>query len=134
MMQYRLFFGLVFGISVLLPAQAVNVQQMKQRVDRAVDKPAQDVNKLAEQIICKTERKPICYANGTVLDAGYALVRIHRPEGQSYFVLFQQKDKAWKPIYSRKLERLSLALWKADKVHISDTLAARMIQKLQALR
>ncbi|MGV3523625.1 MAG: hypothetical protein ACO1RX_05340 [Candidatus Sericytochromatia bacterium] len=121
-------------MSPLFPARAVNVQQMKQRLDRAVDKPVQQVNAKAEQIICKTERKPVCYADGAVIEAGYALVRITRPEGQSYFVLFQQKDNAWKPIYSRKLEKLSLSLWKADKVHISDTLAARMIQKLQALR
>lgn len=133
-MRHAVYLGLVLMMGPLFPAQAVNVQQMKQRLDRAVDKPVQQVNAQAEKIICKTERKPICYADGTVIEEGYALVRVHRPEGPSYFVLFQQKNNAWKPIYSRKIEKLSLPLWKADKVHISDTLAARMIQKLQALR
>ena len=125
-------------LAVLLiaaPAGALNVQQMKQRVNNAINGKDQVLAGLSEKIICKGDKKPICYAEAVFTDAGFALVKVTRPEdSKAWYILFQSQANGWKPLYSRTMDKLTLAKWKADKVMIPDPVATRLIQKMQPLR
>jgi len=133
--MHRLCWGILIGwIGLSGPGQAIDVQHMQKRLNNTVQTPAQVVSQAAEKIICKTDKKPICYANGAVFDGDFALVRVHRPEGRSFFMLFQKRENTWQPIYSRPMESLNWEKWQADQVLISDLVAQRLIKKLQAVR
>lgn len=113
----------------------LNVQQMRQRINNVIAGKDQVLAAAAEKIICKTDKKPICYADAVLTDSGYALVKITRPEDdKAYYILFHNQTDGWKPLYSRTMQFLSLAKWKSDKVMIPDPVASRLIQKMQALR
>lgn len=131
----RILFAFLALSLVAGPAGALNVRQMKQRVNNAVAGNDQVLAAVAEKIICKTDKKPICYAEAVFTDSGYAIVKITRPEdSKAYYMLFQNIPSGWKPIYSRTMEFLTLAKWKADKVQIPEPIAIRLIQKMQPLR
>lgn len=131
----RILFALLALSLAAGPASALNVRQMKQRVNNAIAGNDQVLASAAEKIICKTDKKPICYAEAVFTDSGYAIVKITRPEdSKAYYMLFQNIPSGWKPIYSRTMEFLNLAKWKADKVQIPEPIAIRLIQKMQPLR
>lgn len=135
MPQFKRFLVLAAIAGLAMPAQAVNLQQMRQRVNNAISGKDQVLAKLSEQIICKEDKKPICYCEAVFTDSGYALTKVTRPEEQkAYYILFQAAGQNWKPLYSRTLDKLSLAKWKTDKVLIPDPVATRLIQKMQPLR
>ncbi|PKL77740.1 MAG: hypothetical protein CVV27_04660 [Candidatus Melainabacteria bacterium HGW-Melainabacteria-1] len=116
-------------------ALAINVQQMKQRIDNSISGKDQVLAAASEKIICKGDKKPICYAEAVLTDSGFALVKVMRPEdAKAWYILFQQQGKAWKPLHSRTLDKLSLSKFKADHVMIPDPVAKRLIQKMQPLR
>ena len=117
------------------PADAITVQQMRQRINNTVATNEQLLAASAEKIICKGQKKPICYAEGIFVDSGFALVRVTRPEDEkAYYIVYQNKPEGWMPMYSRTMDLLSLAKWKADKVAIPDPVANRLIQKMLPLR
>lgn len=120
-------------------AQAINTQHMQQRLDRAVDRPEAIVKGLAEKLVCKQDKKPICYASQAVFDGDqtfqFALVKISRPEKQDGYILFQgQGPEKWVPIHAGLYDQLELTKWKAKKVYISDIIAQRLIQKLKTAK
>lgn len=131
--------SILFALALLLagPAQANDVLNVKQRLNKAQSGGDEGLVKTAsEKIICKTDKKPICYAEAAFLDAGYALTKVTRPEeDKAFFILFQKQDGgSWKPLYSRSLDLLSWPKLKADRVTIPEPVAKRLIQKMQALR
>lgn len=128
--------ALIVGLGFVLPgfeARAVDIQHMKQRIDNTVNRPEQLVTKAAEKIICKQDKKPVCYANGVVAEERFMLVRVHRPQGRDFYMLFYQDNKQWKPIYSRPMDQLDAAQWHRDAVAIPQNVAQSLIRKLQAL-
>lgn len=120
-----------------LPVYATtDIQIMKQRLNDTVAKPEQVLAQKAEQIICKTDKKPVCYSEVVFIDSNYGLSLIKRPEDQKiYYVLFEfAQGKGWFPIFSRTIEHLSWPKWKAAKVHIPEPVASRLIQKAKTVR
>ncbi len=131
----RAFFALSLLLVLSPSALAVNVQQMKQRINNSTQTPEQVLIASAQSIICKADKKPICYCEAVFIDSGYALTKVTRPEAnKSYYILYQNKDGKWNPLYSRTMDLLNLNKWKADHVLIPDPVAKRLISKLQALR
>lgn len=135
--------ALIVGLACVLPglmpekampqALAVDIQHMKRRIDNTVNRPEQQVAKTAEKIICKQDKKPVCYANGVVAEDRFMLVRVHRPQGRDFYMLFYQNDKQWKPIYSRPMTQLDAAQWQREAVAIPPNVAKSLIRQLQAL-
>lgn len=138
MSQYL--WGIALCCCLLAPqAQAISIQHMQQRLDRAENKPEKIVREYAEKLVCKQDKKPVCYASAVVFDGDrnfhFALVKISRPElHDGYLLLLQEGKDKWKAIHAGLMSQLSLAHWKAKKVHISDLIAARLIQKLSTAR
>lgn len=130
---------LALSLLMLLSPQvlAVNVQQMKQRLNNSTQTPEQVLLATSQNIICKTDKKPICYCEAVIIDTEkvFAITKVTRPEAnKTYYILYQHKDNKWNPLYSRTMDLLSLKKWKDDHVMIPDPVAKRLISKLQALR
>lgn len=125
--------ALALGLGLMLPVQAVDIQHMQQRLDHTINQPEQRVSQTAEAIICKHDKKPVCYANGVVKEGHFMLVRVHRPEARDFYMLFYQDESQWKPIYSRPMTQLDAAQWKRDKVAIPEQFAHQLIKQLLAL-
>ena len=81
----------------LLPAQAVNIQHMKQRVEKNITATAPPFFYQAQKLTCKTQKKPICYANRHAVSGRFGLVQIHRLEQKDIYLFFQQEaSNKWK--------------------------------------
>lgn len=128
---------LALSLLMLLSPQvlAVNVQQMKQRLNNSTQTPEQVLMATSQSIICKADKKPVCFCEAVFIDSGYAITKVTRPEDhKAYYIVYQHKDNKWNPLYSRTTDLLSLKKWKDDHVMIPDPVAKRLISKLQAVR
>lgn len=134
-MRQILFVLLSASLVMTTPANAITVQQMKQRINNVTASKEQLLMALSEKIICKGDKKPICYSEAPIFEGSFAITKVSRPEDDKYYyILYQGLPSGWKPLYSRTMEFLNLDKWKMDKVPIPDPVARVLIQKLQALR
>lgn len=125
--------GLMLILLSALPVQAGDIQNLQNRLDKATQKPEQQLGQQAEKLTCKGQKKPICYADGVVIEARFALVKISRPEQGALFLLFEKIGEQWKLRHAGKIVDLKPATLTL-KAEISQKHAQALIQKLAAVR
>ena len=132
-MMQKVFLLASLLISVALPSQAINVKHMKNRIENATQKPEQVFAQLAETMACKGDKKPVCYTDAVSMSPRYALARVHRPEGEDLYLVYELQNKAWKLKAAGKFAELKPALLTV-KMEISQVTAKGLIQNLTVLR
>jgi hypothetical protein len=128
----RSFFSLAMVLGVTLPASAVNVQHMKQRIEKSTAPPGHSIQQLAQKLACKTLQKPICFADGHAQLTRFGLVNIRRPEEEDLFLFFEEEaSKKWvlKAVGKRTDLKPGLLITRSE---ISETTAKQLIEKLNA--
>lgn len=97
-MQKLLFsFSAVAMLSFSFSASAINVQHMKERIQKSTHPPGQALLPMAQKLACKSEKKPDCYAANQFQVSRFALVQVHRLEQEDLFLFFQEEaNKKWK--------------------------------------
>ena len=129
-------YGLLVFLFLAPSVQAANtVTQIKNRLNNATAKPEQVLAGLSDKIICKTDKKPICYTEHVLIEERFALTLVTRPEeNKHYFILFENTGKtSWKALFSRTLEHMNVPKWKKEKLQIPEPIAIKLIQKAKAL-
>lgn len=128
----RSFFSLAIMLSTTLPASAVNIQHMKQRIEKSTAPPGHAIQQLAQKLACKTQQKPFCFADGHAQLTRFGVVNIRRPEEEDLFLFFEEEaSKKWvlKAVGKRKDLKPGLLITRSE---ISETTAKQLIEKLNA--
>jgi len=128
----RSLFSLTVLIGLALPANAVNIQNMKKRIEKSTAPPGHAIQQLAQKLACKTRQKPFCFADGHAVITRFGLVNIRRPEEDDLFLFFEEAaSKKWllKAVGKRSDLKPGGLITRSE---ISETTAKQLIEKLNA--
>ena len=128
----RSFFYLALLLSTTLPAHAINIQHMKERIEKSAAPPGHSIQQQAQKLACKTRQKPVCFADGHAQLTRFGLVTIRRPEETDLFLFFEEAaNKKWvlKAVGKRTDLKPGLLITRSE---ISETTAKQLIEKLNA--
>lgn len=107
-----------------------DIRNLQNRLNRAVDQQGQIVKGKAQKLVCKTQKKPVCYASKVVYERNFALVRVQHADRGDFFVLLHKKGKQWRARYAKSFKRLSLSAWRSDRAPVPEPVAKKLIAKL----
>jgi hypothetical protein len=138
-MQRICFVLALLAFSLNFPSEQVwaqggrDLSNFKGRMNKALDTPREKLKAMAEQPVCKGDKKPICYTEAMVISQGWGMVRITRPEADKhYFVLLQaMPDATWKIALKGPIEKLTVEHLNLEQTLIPTKLAKKMIAALK---